>query len=79
MLTYYGNDKDRDNYFYNDYDYDYFCNDMSSPVFNCSRFERRHDYDTFNMSNYMSCENCRHFSADNKCILKEDTHIRSME
>ncbi len=77
MLSYYGNDKDRDNYYYNEHDY--YCDDMSSPASNCSRFERRHDFNTFNMSNYMSCENCRHFSADNKCIVRADTHIRSME
>ncbi len=78
MISYYGDNRDRNNYYYNAYDDDYY-NDMSNPVSNCSRFERRHDFSTFNMSNYMSCENCRHFSADNKCIVRADTHMGSME
>lgn len=77
MRNYYGNDKDRDNYYYNGYED--FNDDMSNPVSNCGRFERRHDFSTFNMSDYTSCENCRHLSSDNRCIVKADTQIGRME
>ena len=43
--------------------------DMMHPVSRCRRFERRYDFSTFNMSDYTSCENCRHFSADNRCMV----------
>ncbi|MEG0829940.1 MAG: hypothetical protein RSD88_05545 [Anaerovoracaceae bacterium] len=36
----------------------------------CSRFSRRHDFDTFNMSNYQSCENCRHMTDKDQCMVK---------
>lgn len=36
----------------------------------CNRFERRFDFDTFSMSDYQSCENCRHLGADDKCMVK---------
>ncbi|MEF9922421.1 MAG: hypothetical protein RR769_05830 [Anaerovoracaceae bacterium] len=36
----------------------------------CSRFERRYDFDTFSMSDYQACENCRHLGADDRCIVK---------
>lgn len=36
----------------------------------CSRFERRYDFDTFSMSDYTSCENCRHLGPDDKCMAK---------
>lgn len=42
--------------------------DMMTIASHCSRFSRRHDFDTFNMSTYQSCENCRHLSADSECI-----------
>ncbi|QAT43668.1 hypothetical protein [Aminipila luticellarii] len=77
MTTYYGSNKNRDNHYYNSSE-DYY-DDMSHPVSTCSRFERRHDFSTFNMSDYMSCENCRHLSADNECIAREDTNIGRME
>lgn len=77
MISYYGNDRNRDNNYYNEYED--FEDDMSNPVSNCSRFERRHDFSAFNMSDYTSCENCRHYSADNRCIVKSDTNSRSME
>jgi hypothetical protein len=40
--------------------------DISSS--HCSRFSRRNDLNVFNMTNYMSCENCRHSTHDGKCI-----------
>lgn len=36
----------------------------------CRGFSRRHDFDTFSMSTYQTCENCRHLSADNTCMMK---------
>lgn len=36
----------------------------------CSRFERRYDFDAFSMSDYQSCENCRHLDHDDRCIVK---------
>lgn len=59
--------------------YDDFNDEMSRPNTNCSRFERRHDFSTFNMADYSSCENCRHMSADNRCIVSADTYIGRME
>lgn len=44
--------------------------DMMKPISSCRRFERRHDFGMFNMSDYMSCENCRHLSADNRCVAE---------
>lgn len=34
----------------------------------CGRFSRRHDFDAFSMSTYQTCENCRHLSADDRCM-----------
>ena len=36
----------------------------------CSRFSRRGDVTVFNMSDYQSCENCRHMTPENQCLLK---------
>ena len=51
--------------------------DVSSS--HCSRFSRRNDLNVFNMTNYMSCENCRHNTHDSRCIAKMDNSIRSFE
>ena len=51
--------------------------DVSSS--HCSRFSRRNDLNVFNMTNYMSCENCRHNTHDNRCIAKAGNTIRSFE
>lgn len=37
---------------------------------NCREFARRHDFDVFSMSDYRSCENCRHLNGENQCIKK---------
>lgn len=52
---------------YDDYDPN---EEMLSVASHCSRFSRRRDVNSFNMSNYQSCDNCRHMSADNQCIMK---------
>lgn len=45
----------------------------------CSRFSRRQDFDMFNMSTYQSCENCRHMSEHNVCVVKAQKDINSFE
>lgn len=35
----------------------------------CNRFERRYDFDAFSMSDYQSCENCRHLGPGLKRIV----------
>ena len=40
---------------------------MSVSYSQCRKFSRRHDYDVFSMSDYTSCENCRHLNGDNQC------------
>lgn len=40
---------------------------MSVAYSQCRKFSRRHDYDVFSMSDYTSCENCRHLNGDNQC------------
>ena len=37
---------------------------------NCSRFERRFDFDTFSMADYQSCENCKFLGPDDRCRIK---------
>ena len=36
----------------------------------CRKFTRRNDFDVFSMSDYRSCENCRHLNGENQCIKK---------
>ncbi|MDO4484993.1 MAG: hypothetical protein Q4C46_00200 [Bacillota bacterium] len=36
----------------------------------CRKFSRRHDFDVFSMSDYTSCENCRHLNGENQCEKK---------
>lgn len=52
---------------------------MMAVASHCSRFSRRHDFDTFNMSTYQSCENCRHLSADNTCVVRAQNNIFPLE
>lgn len=52
-----------------------FGDDMTYAASHCSRFTRRNDINAFNMANYQSCENCRHMTADNTCIVKQDGGI----
>lgn len=53
--------------------------DMTTYASHCSRFSRRGDFDVFNMSTYQSCENCRHLSADNQCVVKAQNRIFPLE
>jgi len=62
------------NSFYDDSDYD-LNDEMLSVASHCSRFSRRRDVNSFNMTDYQSCENCRHMSPDNQCVLKLDNTI----
>ncbi len=58
-----------------DRDYD-FGDDMLNPMTECRRFSRRRDVSSFNMTNYMSCENCRHMTADYRCSLGMDAVLQ---
>lgn len=60
----------------NNYDYDP-GDDMSYAACHCHRFSRRQDVDVFNMTDYQSCENCRHLTADNQCIVKMQERFTS--
>jgi len=62
------------NMFDDDRDFD-FSDDMLNPMTDCRHFARRRDVNTFNMTNYMSCENCRHFTADYRCSLGMDAKL----
>lgn len=62
------------NSFYDDSDYDP-SDEMLTVASQCSKFSRRRDVNTFNMTNYQSCENCRHLTADNQCAARMDTSI----
>lgn len=62
------------NSFYDESDYDP-SDEMLSVASHCSRFSRRRDVNSFNMTDYQSCENCRHMTADNQCVLKMDNSI----
>lgn len=53
--------------------------EMETYASHCRRFSRRGDFDVFNMSTYQSCENCRHLSADDQCILKAQNSIFPFE
>lgn len=33
----------------------------------CRKFSRRNDFDVFSMSDYTSCENCKHLNGENQC------------
>lgn len=53
--------------------------DMVTVASHCSRFSRRHDFDTFSMSTYQSCENCRHLSSEGRCSCGAQNSIFPME
>lgn len=61
------------------YEEDRYGNDMMAVASHCSRFSRRHDFDMFNMSTYQSCENCRHLSATDQCVVNAQTRIFPLE
>ena len=44
--------------------------DMNVVYTQCRKFSRRHDFDVFSMSSYMSCENCRHLNGENQSEKK---------
>lgn len=49
--------------------------EMYRKASHCSRFARRGDLTVFSMNEYQSCENCRHMTADNRCIANMDRHF----
>lgn len=62
------------NRYYDDRD-SYAGDEMLTVASTCSRFARRRDVNSFNMTDYQSCENCRHMTADNQCTMRMDTVI----
>lgn len=38
----------------------------------CSRFARRGDMTVFSVGEYQSCENCRHMTAEGRCLMNMD-------
>ncbi|MGI6728354.1 MAG: hypothetical protein ACOX4P_07390 [Anaerovoracaceae bacterium] len=62
------------NSFYDDSDY-YAGDEMLTVASHCKRFSKRRDVNSFNMTDYQSCENCRHFTADYQCAVKMDSSI----
>ena len=40
---------------------------MNVAYSQCRKFSRRNDFDVFSMSDYTSCENCRHLNGENQC------------
>ena len=56
---------------YDDRDTEY-GEDMLSVFTECSKFAGRRDVNSFNMTNYRSCENCAHMGADYRCSLGMD-------
>jgi hypothetical protein len=60
--------------YYDDRDF-YAGDEMLTAASSCSRFERRRDVNSFNMTDYQSCENCRHLTADSRCAVRMDTVI----
>lgn len=59
---------------YEDRDFEY-GDEMMSVATHCSRFSRRRDVSSFNMTNYRSCENCSHMSPDSQCALRLDSRL----
>lgn len=63
------------------YDHEYYEDrdeGMHVSASHCSRFSGRSDVSMFNMTDYQSCENCRHMTADSRCIFGMDKHFLNM-
>lgn len=56
-----------DEYEYND--------EMCSVASACKNFSKRRSVNSFSMSTYKSCENCRHFTTNNRCGLNQSERI----
>lgn len=57
-----------------DRDYD-FNDEMCLVASNCKYFSKARNVNSFNMTTYTSCENCRHFTSDYRCGLKNSDRI----
>jgi len=68
--------KVRNNYYE---DYHDLNDEMLTATSQCSRFSRRNDVNSFNMIDYQSCENCRHLTADDRCILNMQGRFTNLE
>ena len=60
-----------ENRYYDDRDYDPEEERMRASA-QCRGFQRRCGVTVFNMTDYRSCENCSHMTADNRCTLRMD-------
>ncbi len=60
-------------------DYHDLNDEMLTAASHCSRFSRRNDVNSFNMTDYQSCENCRHLTADNQCIMDMQSRFTHLE
>ncbi|MDO4553429.1 MAG: hypothetical protein Q4C22_07850 [Bacillota bacterium] len=67
----------RSNGYFDEGDYDH-SDQMLAVAAHCPRFARRRDVTAFNMTDYRSCENCRHLSADNQCAVELDNRLPDM-
>lgn len=61
------------------YEENRYGDDMTAVASHCSRFSRRHDFNMFSMNTYQSCENCRHLSSDDQCVVKAQHQIFPLE
>lgn len=66
----------RNQYYEDDYDLN---DEMLTATSQCGRFSRRNDVTSFNMTDYQSCENCRHMTADDRCILGMQSRFTNTE
>lgn len=68
--------KIRNSYYDNYHDLN---DEMLTAATHCSRFSRRNDVTSFNMTDYQSCENCRHMTADNQCLADMQNRFTNLE
>lgn len=57
---------------------DFSGENMTVVASSCRKFSRRHDFSIFNMSDYRSCENCRHLNGENQCEKKIEEGRRNL-
>ena len=62
----------RGDFMYEDYDYN---DEMCTVASSCKNFNKRQKINSFSMSTYKSCENCKNFSPDYQCTLNQADNI----
>jgi hypothetical protein len=68
--------KIRNNYYENYHDLN---DEMLTAATHCNRFSRRNDVNSFNMTDYQSCENCSHLTADDRCLAGMQNRFTNLE